>query len=287
MVDELHDDYEYYEGDYDEGYDEGYNEGHGEGFEDNGDTYTIAPEDELLMHTYNTLPSKVKKFWSKRYDLFSKYDEGVYMNTELWYSVTPEAAAKFIAIYLKKMLPQATTILDLCCGGGGNTIQFAEIFDSVGAIDINPVHVHCTNHNAGIYNVHEKIWLYVGDWNEMVGHQNWIPEELKNENQTRIFDFIFCSPPWGGPSYTREANSFDLLSMEPFSVPTLLKQMSQYTRNMGLFLPRNLNMDQLREVTRDLFGPSAKCRVVLILFDGHLLGVVVFFGPEVTDNNKI
>jgi trimethylguanosine synthase len=37
------------------------------------------------------------KFWKKRYYLFSKFDRGVLIDDESWYSVTPEPMAKHIA----------------------------------------------------------------------------------------------------------------------------------------------------------------------------------------------
>jgi len=39
----------------------------------------------------------LKKFWQKRYFLFSKFDRGVMIDDESWYSVTPEPMAKHIA----------------------------------------------------------------------------------------------------------------------------------------------------------------------------------------------
>ncbi|KAF3571363.1 hypothetical protein F2Q69_00059838 [Brassica cretica] len=36
---------------------------------------------------------KLTKYWLQRYDLFSRYDEGIQMDEEGWYSVTPEKIA--------------------------------------------------------------------------------------------------------------------------------------------------------------------------------------------------
>jgi trimethylguanosine synthase len=38
-----------------------------------------------------------KKFWFRRYELFSKFDRGIKIDDESWYSVTPEPMAKHIA----------------------------------------------------------------------------------------------------------------------------------------------------------------------------------------------
>jgi len=241
------------------------------------DEHEVNDEDELLMHNEFTLPDNCKKYWKKRYDLFSKFDNGVYMTSELWFSVTPEPVAKFTSQFVRELLPRATTIVDLCCGGGGNTIQFASTFDSVGAIDINPVNVKCTMHNANIYGVHDKIWPVTGDWNQISqnGGKDWIPSDVSQ------IDLMFCSPPWGGPKYSKNDNEFDLLDMSPFPLEKLLLQMSQYSRNLAVFLPRSLNLDQLRSVTKKLFGAQAKCRVVYLYLRNHCPGLIAFFGEEV------
>ena len=37
------------------------------------------------------------KYWGQRYRLWSKYDDGILMDDESWYSVTPEEIAAHIA----------------------------------------------------------------------------------------------------------------------------------------------------------------------------------------------
>lgn len=251
--------------------------------------FNIEPEDELLMHTYETLPKNCKKYWKKRYDLFSKFDNGIYMTSELWYSVTPEEVAIFTAKLIASLIPEATSVLDICCGGGGNTIQFAKYFGNVGAIDINPANSQCTKHNASIYGVEDKIWSYVGDWRAMsnsdhngIPNMSWIPPDMHKKDPTKTFDFIFCSPPWGGPSYKKRGVDFDLESMEPLSLRELVELIMKYTRNFGLFLPRTLNLDQLRNLTNDVFGRDGTCRVIYVNQRGFCIGLIALFGKKVT-----
>lgn len=40
------------------------------------------------------LPTELISYWYCRYLLFSKYDEGIYLNNAMWYSVTPEDIAR-------------------------------------------------------------------------------------------------------------------------------------------------------------------------------------------------
>ncbi|EGW32992.1 uncharacterized protein SPAPADRAFT_54956 [Spathaspora passalidarum NRRL Y-27907] len=238
------------------------------------------------MHTKETLPVNLRKFWNRRYDLFSKFDEGIYMNEELWFSVTPESLAKYTAQLFAKLLPEATKCIDICCGGGGNTIQFAQYFDSVGAIDINSTNLYCTEHNAGIYGVRDKIWTLQGDWNELsaeVGgtpNMDWIPIDLRAEPLNKTFDFIYSSPPWGGTNYNRDY--FDLYNMEHFPIVPFLQQMKQYTDNIGLYLPRSSDLDQLSQATHDVFGPGEKCRVIYINLKGRSVALLALFGSGFT-----
>ena len=71
------------------------------------------------------------KFWLQRYYYFSKFDKGIIMDKESWYSVTPEEIAKYIAKLIK-----GKTIIDGFCGCGGNVIQFSKYCSKVYAIDI-------------------------------------------------------------------------------------------------------------------------------------------------------
>ena len=65
----------------------------------------------------------VEKYWFQRYDLFSRYDEGIKMDEQGWYSVTPEQ----IAIKQAKRCQNATVVIDCFAGVGGNAIQFASL----------------------------------------------------------------------------------------------------------------------------------------------------------------
>ena len=52
-----------------------------------------------LQNTFTDQPNDVhlKKYWKKRYYLFSKFDRGIKIDDESWYSVTPEPMSKHIA----------------------------------------------------------------------------------------------------------------------------------------------------------------------------------------------
>lgn len=83
-----------------------------------------------------------RKYWDQRYRLFSKFDEGIKLDEESWYSITPEAISLYIAqrIYdcfhrVHKM--SNIVVLDCFCGCGGNTIACARHHMQLLASDID------------------------------------------------------------------------------------------------------------------------------------------------------
>lgn len=68
--------------------------------------------------TPSDIPSDLIKYYKSRYFLFSKFDEGILLDYDGWFSVTPQDVAKQISQSLS-----CCFILDAFCGVGGNTIQ--------------------------------------------------------------------------------------------------------------------------------------------------------------------
>jgi hypothetical protein len=80
-------------------------------------------ENYLLQKKLNSIPDI--KFWNQRYYYFTKFDEGVMMDYESWYSVTPEE----LAIYTAKICGSNAVVVDAFCGPGGNVIQVRRLFN--------------------------------------------------------------------------------------------------------------------------------------------------------------
>ncbi len=65
----------------------------------------------------------LKKFFKHRYYLFSKYDRGVKIDEESWYSITPETIAKHVAGRVVEVFGEGNAnVIDGFCGVGGNLI---------------------------------------------------------------------------------------------------------------------------------------------------------------------
>ncbi|KAL6944939.1 hypothetical protein ACO0QE_002381 [Hanseniaspora vineae] len=200
----------------------------------------------------------------------------IYMTEELWYSVTPEDLAIFTAKWAYACLKDDLRIaMDVCCGGGGNTIQLAKHFPNCIGVDNNLQHLYCTFKNSETYDISDRVSLLCLDWNDS--------KTLKK--LARIYEgkinCIFSSPPWGGPSYLKQS-TFDLEEglFIVGGITKFLESLFQFTENVVLFLPRNSNLKQLSEVTKKLLGDDAKCRVIFIKTDGHLKGVIVMWGEK-------
>ncbi|SCZ98236.1 BZ3500_MvSof-1268-A1-R1_Chr3-2g06239 [Microbotryum saponariae] len=140
------------------------------------------------------LPDELKKYWFQRYRLFSLFDQGVQMDREGWFSVTPEKIAQQIAERCR-----CNVIVDAFCGVGGNAIQFAFTCEKVIAIDISPTRLACARKNAEIYGVADRIEFIQADFVE------WAKEKAKRleakPKEEEEIEVVFLSPPWGGIDY--------------------------------------------------------------------------------------
>ncbi|GAV54993.1 hypothetical protein ZYGR_0AS03160 [Zygosaccharomyces rouxii] len=212
------------------------------------------------------------KYWRKKKSLFSKFDERpIFLTNELWYSVTPEKIAEFVAKFVKASLPNATKVLDVFCGAGGNTIQLASEFEKVYGVDFSIDHLYCTYKNAESYNVNDRIWLKYGSWEKLAE---------KGRFSKLGIDFAFGSPPWGGPQYLKET-SYDLeTSLKPMGITQLLRSMISVTPNVMLFLPRNSNLEQVSQATMCVLGPKGRCRTVYVKDSGFTKGILCMWGPS-------
>ncbi|KAJ3109058.1 Trimethylguanosine synthase [Phlyctochytrium planicorne] len=212
------------------------------------------PAKTVVNWTQKSMPKELHKYWNQRFSLFSKFDEGIKMDMEGWYSVTPEKIAEHIA----SRMP-CGIIVDAFCGMGGNAIQFAKYCKKVIAVDIDPIKLQCAKHNASIYGVEDKIEFVEGDFFELA-------ESLEA-------DVVFLSPPWGGPEYLKE-DVFDLRTMMPFDGVELLKVSFTVAENVAYYLPRNIDPQQIE----DLLDEDDTCELEDVYLNGRKKVVMAYFG---------
>ncbi|KAM9349751.1 trimethylguanosine synthase [Symphorus nematophorus] len=209
---------------------------------------------------------ELAKYWAQRYRLFSRFDEGIRLDREGWFSVTPERIAEHIAIRVQHSFSDSQLIIDAFCGVGGNAIQFALTGKRVLAIDIDPVRLDLARHNATVYGIADRIDFLQGDFLQLA-------PRLRG-------DVVFLSPPWGGPDYLT-AEVFDIKTMmEPdtFEIFRLAKLISD---NIVYFLPRNADMDQIAS----LAGPGGKVEVEQNILNNKLKTVTAYFGSLIKSDS--
>lgn len=231
----------------------------------------LLAEIELMKRLYHVnekllLPGMVEeihrdvvKYWLRRYTLFSRFDDGIKLDEEGLFSVTPEEIAKHQAAHCG----HSSTIIDAFTGVGGNAIQFARMNMHVIAIDIDSKKIEYARHNAGIYGVADRIDFIVGDFFQLA-------PSLKA-------DVVFLSPPWGGPEYIR-AEKYDIETMlKPKNGFTLFQVALSVAPSVAFFLPRTVDEDQLAKLSW-LSNPPLPYEIEKNYVQNELKAVTAYYG---------
>lgn len=204
--------------------------------------------------------STMLKYWLKRFSLFSRFDRGILLDHESWFSVTPEKIAKHTAFRLASDI-----VVDAFCGCGGNAIQFANTCESVIAIDIDANKLAMAKHNAAIYGVAHKIEFIHADF-------------MQFACSTRLrANVVFLSPPWGGPGYQKQT-TFDIEKhLLPLGATKLMQHARRLSDNIGIFLPRSSNINQVIALAE----VGQQCEVEHNYLDTRLVAITAYYGSLV------
>jgi trimethylguanosine synthase len=218
------------------------------------------------------------KYWAQRRRLFSRFDDGIQLDKEGWFSVTPEAIANHIAKrVVEETSPQTSSegiiVLDSFCGCGGNAIAFARRpeVSLVVCVDTDLSKLEMAAKNASVYNIDSEKLLFVHDNailvlsmysnGEKSAHQ--ASSKSNAEEPTKLhgysfkgplperLDCIFLSPPWGGSDYLTVGKRHFFLthisiqgvddSSATIDGEELLTMAQKAVQQVVYFLPRNLN----------------------------------------------
>jgi trimethylguanosine synthase len=121
----------------------------------------------------NPYDRSVQKYWNQRRRLFSRFDRGILLDEEGWFSVTPEQIADHVATrtvdLYRSTLSNSTgmendlIVLDAFCGCGGNSIAFARnaAVKLVVCVDIDRSKLLRAANNAFVYEipVHKIVFI--------------------------------------------------------------------------------------------------------------------------------
>nr|XP_027197125.1 trimethylguanosine synthase-like [Dermatophagoides pteronyssinus] len=233
-------------------------------------------------------------YWRQRFILFSRFNQGIRLDKESWYSVTPESIAKHIAERLQNTLSKrypdrsmaGFIVMDPFCGAGGNIIQFAlqPLIRKVYAIDIDPEKIAMAKHNARIYECDKKIEFICGDFFQFTKH-NRFPD---------IIDACFYSPPWGGPDYIK-LKKFSLNHMIPNGFDICRHTSKYLTQNIIMLLPRNFDEIELQKVSDLVYNvdpnqPTQQARVVELernMIFNKVKTITAYFGDTIDGFNQV
>lgn len=224
---------------------------------DENSTFTAPQRPQKHSPKAQERDANLHKYWLQRYSYFSKLDEGILIDREGWYSVTPEVIASHIASWV----PRKATVLDGFCGVAGNSIAFARRGCRVTAVELDRSRLRLAINNSRVY--HTCIKFVHGDYCQQV------------LNST--YDVVFLSPPWGGPSYQskdvfRLADiqlTSDGQTVDGFEIFRLARAASP---NVIYFLPRNTSI-------LDIASLAPKFYLEQHWLDGKFKAITVYTGP--------
>ncbi|MCQ2815836.1 MAG: trimethylguanosine synthase [archaeon] len=237
-------------------------------FKDNFDS--LLEKGEKIRHgkindeNYNSAPNYT--FWEQRYYYYSLFDEGIKMDYESWWSVTPEIIAEYTA-----KLAEGSTVIDGFCGSGGNVIQFSKYCKKVFAVDIDQKKLDICRNNCKVYKCPDNISFILSDF---LLADKYTKEKIESE-------YIFLSPPWGGVQY----KSSDVYKIKDLMKPSIydIVRMSLITsKKIMFYLPRTLEIEELFEIVHEI------SKLNEIFFDIHLLksankikALLIIFGEDI------
>ena len=223
---------------------------------------------KLSYNAHNTVPNE--RFWEKRYYYYSKFDEGIQMDKDLWYSVTPEPIAKYIA-----KLIYGKTIIDGFCGSGGNVIQFSKYCKKVYAIDIEKKKIDICKNNCKVYNCKDNIEFILSDF-------------LKMKDKIKA-DYIFLSPPWGGPDY-KFSSVYSIKKYMTPDIVEIVKVSLSIAKKILFYLPSNLNLDELFDICwqvknqiKENSGKNLFFDIKILKSNDRIKTLLIIFGENIND----
>lgn len=160
------------------------------------------------------------------------------------FSLTPEALALSLG-----QLAKGASIVDACCGSGGNAIGFARAGCQVTAIELDSARLDEARHNAAVYGVQEQIRFMRADALEAVAQLG--------------ADLLFVDPPWGEQYDKRacELSDFPLLS-------ALLAADLRGYRELWLKLPGSFRVASIERARASAWlgrAPGDRTRIKFIL----------------------
>lgn len=178
--------------------------------------------------------------WRTRYEVFSRFDDDLKVEPEDWEHAVPERIAKHMAKRCR-----GGVVLDAACGAGECTIQFAKVAKVI-ALNENSAAIERVAHNASKYDVHRRIVLKHGSFEEL------------------------------GPLTTA-----DTVFVRATALKSSLADIIQATRSFAqvmLYLPKSIDPDQIAVLVAQQTEHDLTCEFDLFQMSGELKGICCYLG---------
>lgn len=149
------------------------------------------------------------RYFNKRNFLFSRFEQGIAIDEESWYSVIPEAVSHYLRQRFKNT--GVKKIFEPFSGVGGIAIHLCDHFEEYIVNDIDPNKLRMLQHNMKIYNKSlNRLKFFNQDFLEIPPFQT---------------DALIICPPWGGINTNDYATADPDTLMKPKLTDILLHAM--------------------------------------------------------------
>ncbi|KAI3632002.1 hypothetical protein MIR68_009838 [Amoeboaphelidium protococcarum] len=232
----------------------------------------------------------MERYYRKRYHLFSRFDDGIQLDDESWFSATPEIISRHHARHIVSRMVQRrvdqlssvdnnngkmivlVNVIDAFSGSGSNSIQFAllngtqlsakttqlgvnvniTVSIQVFAIELDAQKIANAQHNASIYGIDPSSTVIRWVQADLSNGLKVALSELINDDDIELSstDAVFASPPWSGPEYKNE-EYYSLSNLYPMNGHDMIRDFLSVSSNVALYLPRNTNVQELIQAFGD------------------------------------
>ena len=199
---------------------------------------------ELQEKRKNFIPEVEPKLIDYDQELFTRFfpkDKNVnFKNLQLSnigvYSITDPNKAQIISDIIIDQFKNTNnlTITDATANMGGNTINFANNFEKVNAVEIIDLHCKILENNLTEYKLNDKVDIHCGDYLDL----------MDTINQ----DIVFFDPPWGGKDY-KKINNLNLY-LDDINIIDICNSLLGQTKVVAIKVPFNFDLMHMIKKTK-------------------------------------
>ena len=152
------------------------------------------------------------------------------------YSITDPSKAQIISNIIKNQFKDSNNLIitDATANMGGNTINFANNFKKVHAVEIIELHCKILENNLKEYKLSDDVEIHCGDYLDLM--------------DTIQQDIVFFDPPWGGKDY-KKINNLNLY-LDEINIIDICNSLINQTKIVAIKVPFNFDIMQMIKKTK-------------------------------------